>query len=347
MHDPSLQLQHIQSMLTRGQRNLRMERHTLVLWGLGGGGLVASSDWVLTAEQIPDANQRAVAWLIYLALSLFGVGYADWRLTARVKAARDETWSFIHRQVIKLLWLLMGLGTLFTFSTFFFGGGYMLYAVWLVLIGLALYVHGLFSEEALEWAGGLIILIAITALAAQLPNDTMKWLTASVFGIGLPTLALLLDGGRQRGFGLRLGQALGWTGLVLTLPLLAHRQLLGITPPELPVEPLSAYLSRPDKAGTHRVRLPAGSRIPVHLQLTGDVFRPDPDAVLPLTLDQDLDVLLEDGTPTGDIRAEGQPWQSARQTRWISIPWLKASIDPLGPRIDGALGVDFNHYPHR
>src|SRR5574343_1231090 len=109
----------------------------------------------------------------------------------------------------------MGLGTLFTFSTFFFGGGYMLYAVWLVLIGLALYVHGLFSEEALEWAGGLIILIAITALAAQLPNDTMKWLTASVFGIGLPTLTLLLDGGRQRGFGLRLGQALGWTGLVL------------------------------------------------------------------------------------------------------------------------------------
>jgi hypothetical protein len=33
-----------------------------------------------------------------------------------------------------------GIGTLFTFATFFFGGAYMLCTVWLVMIGLALYV---------------------------------------------------------------------------------------------------------------------------------------------------------------------------------------------------------------
>jgi hypothetical protein len=212
-------------MLVRGQRNLRMERHSLILWGLAGAGLLLSSDVVFTAEQIPDTTRRALVWLAYIALVLGGAGYADWHLTRRVKAARDETWSFIHRQVVKLLWLLMGIGTLFTFATFFFGGAYMLCTVWLVLIGLALYVHGLFSEEVLEWAGGIIIAIGVAGLAAR-PFETMKWIATSVFGLGLPMLSGLLDHGRERPFVLRLVQAAGgpcwyWPR---PLPVIATRQ---------------------------------------------------------------------------------------------------------------------------
>ena len=63
MSDPiARQLDSIQSMLTRGQRNLRMERHSLILWGLAGAALFAVSDRVFTVEQIPDtakAKQRA------------------------------------------------------------------------------------------------------------------------------------------------------------------------------------------------------------------------------------------------------------------------------------------------
>jgi hypothetical protein len=45
MADPiSRQLDSIQSMLVRGQRNLRMERHSLILWGLAGAGCSLSSD---------------------------------------------------------------------------------------------------------------------------------------------------------------------------------------------------------------------------------------------------------------------------------------------------------------
>lgn len=196
MSDPlARQLDHIQTMLARGQRNLRMERHSLLLWGVAGALLFACSDVLFTPEQIPETAVRAVVWLGFIVLVLGGACAVDWRLTERVKAARDETWSFIHRQVVKLVWLLLAVGSLFTFGTFFFGGAYMLCSVWLALIGLALYVHGLFSEEILEWAGGILIAIAVTGLGAGLPFETMKWIAMSAFGLGLPLLGLLLDGG--------------------------------------------------------------------------------------------------------------------------------------------------------
>lgn len=343
MADPiTRQLDSIQSMLVRGHRNLRMEGHSLVLWGLAGAGLFLSSDAVLTAEQIPDTTPRALAWLAYIGIVLGGAGWADWHLTRRVKAARDETWSFIHRQVVKLQWLLMGIGALFTFATFFFGGAYMLCTVWLVLIGLSLYVHGLFSEEVLEWAGGIIIAIGVAGLAARLPFETMKWIAASVFGLGLPLLSRLLDHGRTRPFMLRLAQAAGWSVVVLAAPLLGHRYASGLMPPEAPVSTLAAFQAGVDTRGLHIVSLPAGTRVPVRVDVSGDLFRPAPDAILPLTLDQPLEILLRDGQPTGDVRAPGGAWLLARETHWISIPWMKASLDPAhGPQVESALVVDF------
>ena len=71
-----------------------------------------------------------------------------------------------------------------------------------------------------------------------------------------------------------------------------------------------------------------------------------PDAVLPLTLDRPVDILLRDGTPTGDLRLPGEPWQLARETRWISIPWIRARLDPTaGPVVESALVVDFHGHP--
>lgn len=347
MADPiARQLDSIQSMLTRGQRNLRMERHSLILWGVAGAGLFMGSDAVLTAEQIPDLTTRAVAWLLFLTAVLGGTGVADWHLTRRVKAARDETWSFIHRQVVKLLWLLMAVGTLFTFATFFYGGSYMLCTVWLVMIGLALYVHGLFSEEVLEWAGGIIIAIGVAGLAARLPFETMKWIAAAVFGIGLPLLSLLLDHGRERSFVLRLGQAAGWTVLVLAAPLVAHRYASAKLPPELPPIPLADYQAGTGTRGLAFVHLPVGTPVPVKVAVSGDLFRPAPEAILPLTLDHPVDIMLRDGVPTGDVPLPGGTWRLARETRWISIPWIRASLDPAhGPQVESALVVDFNGHP--
>ncbi|WP_347249915.1 hypothetical protein, partial [Zoogloea sp.] len=95
-------------------------------------------------------------------------------------------------------------------------------------------------------------------------------------------------------------------------------------------------------SGLRIVGLPAGTRVPVRVEVSGDLFRPAADAILPLTLDQPLEILVRDGQPTGDVRAPGGPWRLARETHWISIPWMRASLDPThGPQVESALEVNF------
>ena len=127
MNTPAAQqLSAIHAMLSAGHRNLRVERHSLLLWGIPAGLLFALSESILTPAQIPDVTQRALAWLALLAAVLIATATVDWRWTRSVKETRDEAWSFIHRQVLKVWWLMMGLAALATFATFFYGGGYMI-----------------------------------------------------------------------------------------------------------------------------------------------------------------------------------------------------------------------------
>ena len=76
-------------------------------------------------------------------------------------------------------------------------------------------------------------------------------------------------------------------------------------------------------SGEHIVALPAGTPIPVMLELGGDIFAgQNSTATLPLTLQQPVEVLMRDGQLSGDARLAGEDWQSYRRSRWISIPWL-------------------------
>lgn len=245
------QLDSIHAMLSAGHRNLRVERHSLLLWGLGCGGLIMASSHILRPEQIPDLELRAFAWLILLALAVSGVALLDWHLTRRVKQARDETWSFVHRQVLKVLWLLMAVGVLLTFAMFFYGGGYMTFAAWVVLVGLGLYVHGLFSEELLEWVGAMIILIGIGMLALNLSYTDLQWVSASTLGLGLPLLAIMLDRGRERAAKVRVAQSLGWLLCVLLPPLLAHQFDAVAMPPDAPVVTLEQFQQQPRALWKH------------------------------------------------------------------------------------------------
>ena len=134
---------------------------------------------------------------------------------------------------------------------------------------------------------------------------------------------------------------------VLAVPLVAHRFAAASLPPELPVTPLADYRVGSVPSGEMViVRLPAGQPVPVKVAVSGDLFRAAPDAVLPLTLDRPVDILLRGGTPTGDLRLPGEPWQLARESRWISIPWVRARLDPTaGPVVESALVVDFHGHP--
>jgi len=108
----------------------------------------------------------------------------------------------------------------------------MIFAAWVVLAGLGLYVHGLFSEELLEWTGALIIAIGIGMLAFRLNVTASQWVAASTLGLGLPLLSAMLDRGRQRAAWVRLLQSVGWLLCVLLPPLLAQRLASAAVPPD-------------------------------------------------------------------------------------------------------------------
>jgi hypothetical protein len=338
----SQQLDIIASMMASGQRNLRMERSSLVLWGLAGGLLFLFSEQVLTPTQLPDLQQRALAWFLLIAFVLGAVGTADWHLTRRAKQARDEVWSFVHRQVLKVLWLLMGIGALLTFAVFFYGGGYMLYTAWLVLLGTGLYVHGLFSEETLEWAGAMIILMGIAMLATQQSAENLKNIATSVFGIGLPALALMLDHGRVRSKAYRALQALGWACLVLAVPLVVARWPPLDTTLDTPVISLQEYQRQGVAVGSQAISLPAGTRIPVHIEIAGNVFEAGATPLLlPLVLKQPMELRLGDGKPTGAARQPGSAWSKGPETQ-INIPWVKGELSPqAGPLLKASMTVQF------
>ena len=320
------QLDAIHSMFSAGHRNLRVERHSLMLWGVGCGSLILASSHILTSEQYPDVKQRAFAWLILLTLAVSGIAMLDWHLTRRVKQARDETWSFIHQQVLKVLWLLMAVGVLLTFATFFYGGGHMIFASWVVLVGLGLYVHGLFSEELLEWVGAIAIVIGIAMLAFRLNYPDLQWVSASTLGLGLPLLTLMLDRGRERAAKVRLLQSVGWLLCVLVPPLLVHH--FGAREPlqEAPVVSLEEF--RHQSGALQAVSLPAGTSIPVKVELSGNMFRSDEPVAFPLVLNEPLIIMMNDGKPTGDMRSPGGGWMHWQDSLQIVIPLIKAEYDP-------------------
>lgn len=342
MSAPAQQLATIQSMLAVGHRNLRVERHSLPLWGLPPGILWAISEHILTPEQFPDVTQRALAWLALMTTVLAGVATLDWQWTRQSKAARDEAWSFVHRQVIKVWWLTMGLAALTTFAMFFFGGAYMVCSVWLVCLGIGLYVHGLFSEELLEWGGLLIILIGVTGLFAQLPYDTLRWLTTAVFAIGLPLLGLMLDHGRHRAALVRLAQMLGWLMAVMIVPLWLEMTVHEQRIPDMAPVSLAEFRADPHAGqGSRIVNIPAGTAIPVELELGGDTFVGSAgNPGMTLTTALSVDLLVSDGKLTGDLRLADGDWQQSRRVRLVSIPWIKAELTPeTGPRVTGSLIV--------
>jgi hypothetical protein len=319
------QLDAIHSMLHAGNRNLRIERHSLVLWGLSCGAVILGSNSILTHDQFPVEQQRAFAWLIFLGLLVSGIALVDWHLTRRAKQVRDEAWSFIHRQVLKVMWLLMAVGVLLTFATFFFGGGYMIYSEWIVLFGIGLYVHGLFSEELLEWVGGVIIAIGISMISFRLNIADMKWIAASTLGIGFPLLSFMLDRGRERAVWVRLRQSVGWLLCVLIPPLLAHKWVGPVDLADAPVVSYQQFQQQPN--ARQAVALQAGMTLPVKIDLSGNLFRASSELTFPLVLSEPLFIMMNEGKPTGEMRVPEGNWMRWQDSLIINIPRITAEYD--------------------
>ena len=320
------QLDAIHSMLAAGHRSIRLQRHSLLLWGITGGVLCLATEHVITPERFPGLLERAVAVLLFLGIVLSGVALADFWYTRHRIEAREESLPFVQAQLTKVWWLLIGMGVLFTFATAFFGGGQMVFVIWLVLFGLGIYVHGLFSEQILEWAGVMMILLGIGALALSAPYTATQWLAASAFGLGMPLLGAMLDRGASKSAWTRAGQSALWLAIVLAPAALAYQW--------------RQSRQQPPQAATI-VTFPAGTRIPLNIRVGGNIVQGDADLAVPLTLARPIDVVLLDGKPTGMFRVADGPWKQRARSLWVRDVQLGGSLAPAtGPAASVSMMVD-------
>lgn len=302
----------IQSMLAAGHRSVHLERHSLLLIGGVGGFIAAATESIITADRFPDLTQRALALLVWLSFWLGSMAWLDQRLTRRARTRRDETMPFAQAQITRAWWMLLGMGTLGSFAMFFYGGGGMIYALWIVLLGLGIYLFGLFSRPLIEWIGLATILLGVASLAAGLPYGVAHWLTASCFAIGMPLAGWLNARVRQDGLA-QVVPALGLWLLLVALPPLLFSRVLPAAPPN---------------AATDQVlRLAAGSQVPLHVDLDSQILQIAPEAALYMTLLKPLEVILRDGKPEGRYRIAEGDWHE------IHEGVLELRIDRLTPQL--------------
>jgi hypothetical protein len=298
----------IRAMLSAGHRSVRLERHTLLLIGGVGGFVAASTEYVITDQRFPELLPRAFALLLWLAFWLGGMAVLDQVLTQRRRRQRDETLPFAQAQVTRAWWMLLAMGILGTFAMSFHGGGSMVYALWIVLLGLGMYLFGLFSRRLIEWIGLGMVLMGAAALAAGLPYGTMHWLATACFALGMPAAGWLSQRWGDAAAPQRILALLAWLLLVI-VPSLAAAHAEQQPVPAAPLRQVNA----PDlMQGEKVLRLERGSAVDLTLELHSPLIGQAPGAALPLSLSLPVEVALNDGVPDGRYRVADGPWHRVR-----------------------------------
>ena len=198
----------------------------------------------------------------------------------------------------------------------FFGGGYMIYGLVLVFIGLAFYVQGLFSQQMLSWIGVLMITIGLCSVSFQLPYPAMKWLAAFTCGLGMPLLGFVIDKPHTHSTIWRKAiLSFAWV-LIVVVPTVFAFQFTGqFSESSLPHVSLQQYTNGAAISGKQIVSIPAGTIIPMDVTVTGNVLGNTDTTRFPLRLTQPVDVVVEDGKPTGVYRVG----QTAEKEKWLRV----------------------------
>lgn len=329
------QINSIHAMMSSGHRSVRMERHSLILWGVAGALLIVTMRLFFPPEYFDIKWHRTVVVTAISIVVLVMVAVWDFRLTKRNREARDETISFIQLQLTKVWWSIVALIILIQIGMNFFGGGYLFFALLLTLLGLAFYIQGLFSQQLMSWAGAIMVLLGLTCIALRLPIVTQEWLTVMMLGIGLPTLAYLLNQPVKRSVFFRVTGFTVWL-LVIVLPAVAvDRWQRDYKIPDIPVITLadfqaSAVNSTEENteavSETQIVRLPASTVIPVEVTVNGSILEKGNSATIPLKLSESLDLVLEANTPVGWYRIANEPWHNRRYAYRIRNVEISPSV---------------------
>ena len=299
------ELQSIQAMLVAGHRCVRLEAHSLLLIGGVGGFLAATSQIIISPERFPEVAQRALAMMGWLALWIGAMVLADLYLTRRARRQRDETVPFAQAQITRAWWMLLAIGVLGTCATFFYGGGGMIYGLWIVLLGLGTYLFGLFSRSLIEWIGMATILLGTLGLATHLPFVTSHWLAASCFSIGMPLAGWLNGRVGESSLMQRCIALLVWITAVVAPPL-----ALSESPSrDLPAGPIVGTADiRPDQA-EQILRLNAGAPVNLHIDLASPLLEASSDRDMTMRLVSPVQIAMRNGQPDGRFSIDNGIWQ--------------------------------------
>ena len=295
----------IQSMLASGHRCVHLERHSLLLMGGVGGFLSACTEWVITSERFPDRHQRALALLVWLSLWLGGMSFTDHYWTRRARQQRDEQLPFAQAQITRAWWMLLSMGVLGSFAMFFYGGGAMVYGLWTVLLGLGIYLFGLFSKPLIEWIGLATILLAVASLSL-LSYHATHWLNVFCFVIGMPLAGWMNTRLAVVQVQQRLVALLCWL-LAVVVPSLWFADYSVLTEPDGEVIFSPADISREKP---QILSVPAGSRLPLKPVLESQILALVPGKDMEFQLTQRVDLSINHGHFDGRYRIDQGRWHS-------------------------------------
>jgi len=330
------QIESIHAMMSTGHRSVLMERHSLWLWGITAAGLILTVRHLFTPERFSIPWQRTTAANFFIAFVLIVIAVWDFRMTRQARESRDETLSFIQLQLTKVWWLILGLIVLVNIGVNVFGGGMLFYPILLSLTGLAFYIQGLFSKQLLSWAGFIMILLGLGSAALRLPLPTLEWLAIVVFGLGLPSLGLFIH--RTQNTQHRLLQPvffMAWVGLILLTAAMINHWNMQSDDTDLPLVMLNDYQQQKLIPSTAQIiRLPAGTIVPVEVNIKGDVLKGINLATVPLQLSEDFDMVVEGGKPDGRFRKTDGSWKQHRfHYRLRDFKLTSEVLSETGPRV--------------
>jgi len=326
----SNQLDAIYSMMEDGQHSVKMERHSLLIWGITAAILILITDLLFNLNTIPVRWQLILSQTTFISIVLFIAGFWDLKLTRKVRQQRDESLSFIQLQLTKVWWFFIALIVLLNVGMNFFGGGYMFYGLTIALMGMAFYIHGLFSTQMLKWIGLMLIIIGLGSVALNLHFLVTKWLAAGVFGLGLPVLAFILDKPKTHSILLkRLALSVVWVVIVVFPAVIVYQQKLNFNAEGLTTRSIAEYkaLTKEQAAQKQVIHLDAGTEIPLAVNVSGDIFEISQMGNTTVKLKNDFDVVVDNGKANGYFRVPGSHWRNRRSGLLLRVFKMEPAIE--------------------
>ena len=334
----SSQLEAIYSMMEDGQHSVKMERHSLLIWGITAAVLI------LITDQIFNLNTFSVRWqlifmqTIFISIILFIAGLWDLKLTRKIRQLRDESLSFIQLQLTKVWWFFIALIVLLNVGMNFFGGGYMFYGLTIALIGMAFYIQGLFSTQMLKWIGAMLIVIGLASVALNLHFLVTKWLAAGVFGLGFPLLAFILNKpATHSSLYKRLILSTIWFAIVIFPAVITYQKKINFNAEGLVTRSISEYklLNKKQAMQKQIIHLAAETEVPVHFNVSGNIFTLSQAGNARVKLKKDFDIVIEQGKANGYFRADGKNWRTRVKNLHVRTFRMNSEIEQdKGPLIN-------------